>query len=57
MLGKSKSLNKWIRLDARGNKEGVDAQFDLEQEKLSFLVRSDLGEVGYETVMQTHLKN
>lgn len=42
-----KSLNKWIRLDARGNKEGIDAQFDLEQEKLAFLVRSDLGEVDY----------
>lgn len=42
-----KSLNKWIRLDARGNKEGVDAQFDLEQEKLAFPVRSDLGEVDY----------
>lgn len=34
-------------MDARGNKEGVDAQFDLEQEKLAFLVRSDLGEVDY----------
>ena len=41
------SLNRWIRLDARGNKEGVDAQFDLEQEKLAFTVRSDLGEVDY----------
>ena len=42
-----KSLNRWIRLDARGNKEGVDAQFDLEQEKLAFPVSSDLGEVDY----------
>ena len=42
-----KSLNRWIRLDARGNKEGVDAQFDLEQEKLAFPVRGDLGEVDY----------
>lgn len=42
-----KSLNRWIRLDARGNKEGVDAQFDLEQEKLAFPVRSDLGEIDY----------
>ena len=42
-----KSLNRWIRLDARGNKEGVDAQFDFEQEKLAFPVRSDLGEVDY----------
>lgn len=42
-----KSLNRWIRLDARGNKEGVDAQFDVEQEKLAFPVRADLGEVDY----------
>ena len=37
-----KSLNRWIRLDARGNKTGVDAQFDLEQERLAFPVRKDL---------------
>ncbi len=42
-----KSLNRWIRLDARGNKIGVDAQFDLEQERLAFLVRKNLGEVDY----------
>lgn len=33
-----KSLDRWIRLDARGNKEGVDAQFDLEEEQLAFPV-------------------
>lgn len=42
-----KSLDRWIRLDARGNKVGVDAQFDLEQERLAFPVREDLGEVDY----------
>lgn len=42
-----KSLNRWIRLDARGNKTGVYAQFDLEQERLAFPVRKDLGEVDY----------
>lgn len=42
-----KSLDRWIRLDARGNKSGVDAQFDLEQERLAFPVRKDLGEVDY----------
>lgn len=45
-----KSLNRWIRLDARGNKVGVDAQFDLEQERLAFPVREDLGEVDYRIV-------
>lgn len=42
-----KSLDRWIRLDARGNKAGVDAQFDLEQERLAFLVRKDIGEEDY----------
>ncbi|HYH01855.1 MAG TPA: transglutaminase family protein, partial [Bacillota bacterium] len=39
-----KSLDKWFRLDARGNKPGVDAQFAVEQERLAFPVRSELGE-------------
>lgn len=49
-----KSLNRWIRLDARGNKVGVDAQFDLIQEKLAFSVRTDLGEVDYGIVYANH---
>lgn len=40
-----KSLDKWIRIDARGNKEGVNAQFSFEKEMLAFPVRSELGEV------------
>ena len=40
-----KSLDRWIRLDARGNKSSVNAQCDLEQERLAFPVRKDLGEV------------
>ena len=38
------SLGRWIRLDARGNKPGVDAQFSVEEEKLAFPVRPGLGE-------------
>lgn len=38
------SLGRWVRLDARGNKEGVDAQFSVEEEKLAFPVRPGLGE-------------
>lgn len=38
------SLGKWIRLDARGNKVGVNAQFSLEREKLAFPVRTEKGE-------------
>ena len=42
-----KSLNKWIRLDARGNKHGVDAQFSLDDEKLAFLVNEKFDEKDY----------
>ncbi|MDR1735793.1 MAG: transglutaminase-like domain-containing protein [Oscillospiraceae bacterium] len=38
-------IGRWIRLDARGNKPGVNAQFSLEQEKLAFPVRREKGEV------------
>ncbi|WP_329193131.1 MULTISPECIES: transglutaminase-like domain-containing protein [unclassified Streptomyces] len=40
----------WSRLDARGNKPGVDARFDLEREQLAFPVRPGLGEVDYPTL-------
>ena len=40
------SCAKWIRLDARGNKEGVRAEFSLDEEKLAFEIKSE-GEVDY----------
>ena len=36
---------KWIRLDARGNKSGVDAQFSIDSEQLAFPIRPEKGEV------------
>lgn len=39
-----KDFQKWIRLDARGNKAGVDAQFCVEKEQLAFAVRPEMGE-------------
>lgn len=39
-----KELNQWIRLDARGNKEAVNAQFSLETEQLAFPIRPEKGE-------------
>lgn len=39
--------NKWIRLDARGNKENVHAEFCIEEERLAFPVRSEFGEIDY----------
>ena len=40
-----KDYKKWIRLDARGNKTGVNAQFSTDTEQLSFPIRSEMGEV------------
>ncbi len=42
-----KDLNRWIRLDARGNKNGADAQFSLDTEQLAFSVKPEYGEVDY----------
>ena len=39
-----KEYEKWIRLDARGNKEGVDAQFSPAKEQLAFPIRPEMGE-------------
>lgn len=36
--------DKWIRLDPRGNKAGIDSQFSLGEEKLAYPVRSERGE-------------
>jgi transglutaminase-like putative cysteine protease len=38
---------RWSRLDARGNKPGVAAEFDLEAERLAFPVRANYDEVDY----------
>lgn len=40
------SLKKWIRLDARGNTEQIQAEFSLNEEKLAFKVEKD-GEIDY----------
>jgi transglutaminase-like putative cysteine protease len=40
-----KGIDKWVRIDARGNKEGVNAQFSYMEECLAFNVNADLGEV------------
>jgi len=39
-----KSIGKWIRLDARGNKPNVNAEFSIIKEKLAFKIRDDIGE-------------
>ena len=41
---------KWIRLDARGNKPGVDAQFSVGEEKIAFPATAERGETDLETI-------
>lgn len=45
-----RSLNKWVRLDARGNKPGVQAEFSTNEEILAFAVQETFGEMDYPTV-------
>ncbi len=44
------SLNKWIRLDARGNTGSIDAQFNVEKEQLAFDMDPAAGEFIYDTI-------
>ena len=39
-----KEYKKWIRLDARGNKDGINAQFSIEKEQLAYQIRPEKGE-------------
>lgn len=41
------SLKKWVRLDARGNKKGIDAQFSVDEEKLAFPIQKQFDEKDY----------
>lgn len=45
-----KSINRWIRLDARGNKQGIAAKMCIDKEILAFPVREELGEIDYRIV-------
>lgn len=50
------NLSKWIRLDARGNKVGVNAQFSIEEEKLAWPIRKEFGERDIETIFMAPSK-
>ncbi|MEK4425106.1 transglutaminase-like domain-containing protein [Solibacillus sp. FSL K6-1523] len=43
-------LQKWIRIDARGNKPGVHAEFSLGKEQLAFHVNVEMNEQDYLTI-------
>lgn len=45
------SIDEWVRCDARGNTGGINAQFDVEHEKLAFPIDPEKGNLFvYETV-------
>ncbi|MDQ2904163.1 MAG: transglutaminase family protein [Ktedonobacteraceae bacterium] len=48
---------RWIRLDARGNKPGIQAEFSTGKEQLAYVVRPELDEIDYPTMYaQPHPK-
>ncbi|MDN4594524.1 transglutaminase-like domain-containing protein [Polycladomyces subterraneus] len=44
------TVGKWVRLDARGNKLGVQAEFSIDEEKLAFPVRPEMDEIDYPVI-------
>ncbi|MBO1514655.1 transglutaminase-like domain-containing protein [Metabacillus bambusae] len=44
------SIDKWVRLDARGNKQGIESYFSIEKEQLAFSINEKLGEIDYPTI-------
>jgi transglutaminase-like putative cysteine protease len=39
--------DKWIRMDARGNTDNLNAEFSLDEDQLAFHVREEFGEIDY----------
>lgn len=44
------TLDKWLRVDARGNTNGINAQFNLKKEQLAFAMNPLADEFIYETI-------
>lgn len=44
------SINRWIRVDARGNTKGINAQFSVDKEQLAFDMDALAGEFIYDTI-------
>lgn len=51
------ALGRWIRLDARGNTNGIDARFSLEEERLAFAMDPAAGEFIYDTIFTAPISN
>ena len=51
------SLGRWIRVDARGNTRGVNAQFRIDTEQLAFPMEAAAGEFLYDTIYAAPVQN
>ena len=52
-----KNLDKWVRLDARGNKENINARFSLDEECLAYSIRAEFVKLIIMTIMRTWMKD
>ena len=39
------SIKKWIKVDARGNKPGIEAEFSIHKPVMAFEIRNEFGEI------------
>jgi hypothetical protein len=51
------TLDKWIRVDARGNTQEINAQFSIDTEQLAFLSDESKGEFIYDMIFAFPVKN
>jgi transglutaminase-like putative cysteine protease len=51
------SLDRWIRVDARGNTREVNVQFSIDQEQLAFTMEASAGEFLYDTIFAAPVSN
>lgn len=49
-------LDKWFRVDPRGDKPGVHSEFSIDAEKLAYPIRTELDEVDYPYVFSKPLE-
>ncbi len=50
------SRKVWFRIDPRGNKEGVNSQFNIEHEQLAYTIKTGIGEMDYPYVFANPLE-
>ncbi len=48
-----RSLNRWIRVDPRGNTKGINAQFGIDKEQLAFAMDEKAGEFIYDIIFKS----